>query len=547
MSSNMGRLISTNVSEWCKEVSKKGLMKKPNWKVVLTGLLILLYACSTHKKTTKSSSNATQPNIIYILADDLGYGELGAYGQQKIQTPNIDALAKSGMLFTQHYAGAPVCAPSRYMLMTGKHAGHAHIRGNDEWRERGEVWDFEKAVYDPNLEGQRPILQSTTTLGEVMQGAGYTTGIVGKWGLGAPLTDGIPTKNGFDFFYGYNCQRQAHQLYPKHLWKNEEKDWLDNELISPGKDNRLAEEADPLDLKNYQKWEQKDYAPAKMQSEVLQFIDDNKEQPFFMYYASPLPHLPLQVPHQYVEKYVKLFGDETPYDGKKSYFPNRYPNAAYAGMISYLDDQVGEIVAQLKSLGLYENTLIIFSSDNGPTYLGGVDAEYFDSAKPFSNAYGRTKGFTYEGGIRVPMIAAWPNRIKENSRSDHISAFWDVIPTFCELLGVKEPEGLDGLSFLPTLIGESATTQKQHEFLYWEFPSYQGQQAIRMGKWKGIRANIFKGNMKLALYNLETDLREERDIAADYPDIIAKMEAIMEKEHTPAEIERFKIKQLGDK
>ena len=316
--------------------------------------------------------------------------------------------------------------------MTGKHSGHARIRGNDEWAERGDVWNFEKAVNDPNLEGQRPILNSTVTLGEILQDAGYKTAIVGKWGLGAPLTEGIPNKNGFDFFYGYNCQRQAHQLYPKHLWKNEGKDWLNNEIIAPG--TKLDKGVDIFTLDSYKKYDQKDYAPAKMQTEVLGFIEENKDQPFFMYYASPLPHLPLQVPQEYVERYVKIFGNEEPYIGDKGYFPNRYPHAAYAGMITYLDDQVGEIVAKLKELGIYENTLIVFTSDNGPSYTGGVDAEFFDSANPFPNNYGRTKGFTYEGGIRVPMIASWPGKINAGSTTDHISAFWDVLPTFSELV-----------------------------------------------------------------------------------------------------------------
>jgi len=483
-----------------------------------------------------------KPNIIYILADDLGYGELGVYGQEKIQTPNIDALASNGMLFTQHYSGAPVCAPSRYMLLTGKHAGHARIRGNDEWAERGDVWDYEKAVNDPNLEGQRPILNTTVTLGKVLQNAGYKTAVVGKWGLGAPLTEGIPNKSGFDLFYGYNCQRQAHQLYPKHLWKNEEKIWLENELIAPR--TKLDSTANIADIKSYQKFEQKQYAPALMQQEVLQFIDDNKDQPFFMYYASPLPHLPLQVPHEYVDKYVKLFGEEDPYVGNRGYFPNRYPNAAYAGMITYLDDQVGEIIAKLKELDLYDNTIIVFTSDNGPTYTGGVDAEYFNSAKPFPNNYGRTKGFTYEGGVRVPMIASWPGKIEAGSTTDHISAFWDVMPTFGELVKSEVPNDIDGISFLPTLLGDK--TQTEHEFLYWEFPSYQGQQAVRMGDWKGVRKNIFKGNMIVELYDLKTDPAESNDVAALNPEIVAQIEAIMKREHTPAELDRFKIKELGD-
>ena len=509
----------------------KGLYKTS----VFALLAFLAFSCQSQKEEQK-------PNIIYILADDLGYGELGVYGQEKIQTPNIDALAGEGMLFTQHYSGAPVCAPARYMLLTGKHAGHARIRGNDEWKERGDVWDFEKAVNDPNLEGQRPILNSTVTLGEVMQNAGYKTGVVGKWGLGAPLTEGIPTKNGFDFFYGYNCQRQAHQLYPKHLWKNEEKVWLDNEIIAPN--TKLDKGADINDLASYKKYDQVDYAPALMQTEVINFIEENKDNPFFMYYATPIPHLPLQVPHEYVEKYLKIFGEEEPYVGNRGYFPNRYPNAAYAGMISYLDDQVGEIVQKLKELDLYENTIIVFTSDNGPTYLGGVDAEHFNSARPFSNDYGRTKGFTHEGGVRVPMIVSWPGKIKAGSKTDHISAFWDVMPTFGELVNQDVPEDIDGLSFLPTLMGEQ--TQKEHEFLYWEFSAYQGQQAVRMGDWKGIRKNIFKGNMKLELYNLATDMQELNNVADENPEIVKRIEQIMQEEHTPAEIERFKIKQLGD-
>lgn len=503
-------------------------------------VLITVVSCFVSCKREESVKE-NKPNIIYILADDLGYGELGVYGQEKIKTPNIDALASSGLLFTQHYSGSPVCAPSRYMLMTGKHAGHARIRSNDEWAERGPVWDYEKAVNDPNLEGQRPILNSTVTLGELFQAAGYKTAIVGKWGLGAPLTEGIPNKNGFDFFYGYNCQRQAHQLYPKHLWINEEKDWLNNEIVAPN--TKLDKGVDIFTLESYQKYDQKDYAPAKMQTEVLRFIEDNKDQPFFMYYASPLPHLPLQVPQEYVDRYVKIFGEEEPYLGDKGYFPNRYPHAAYAGMITYLDDQVGEIVAKLKELGIYENTLIVFTSDNGPSYTGGVDADFFNSANPFPNNYGRTKGFTYEGGIRVPMIASWPGKIEAGSTTDHISAFWDVLPTFGELVESDAPEDIDGISFLPTLFGEE---QAQHEFLYWEFPSYQGQQAVRMGDWKGIRKDIFKGNMKLELYDLKNDIAETTDVSDQYPDVVAQIEEIMKREHSPAEIEKFKIKQLGD-
>lgn len=507
------------------------LLMKP----LIAALVLMAAACSAPKPERK-------PNIIYILADDLGYAELGSFGQELIETPNLDALAASGMKFTQHYAGAPVCAPSRCVLLTGQHTGHAYIRGNDEWAERGEVWNFAKAVEDPNLEGQRPIPDSIPTIGNVLQKAGYKTAVVGKWGLGAPLTDGIPNNRGFDFFYGYNCQRQAHTLYPKHLWKNQDKVWLNNELVVPG--TKLDSAADPNDLASYAKFFQKDYAPKMMQDEVLGFIDQNQDNPFFLYYATPLTHAPLQVPQKYIDYYVKKLGEEEPYLGNRGYFPNRYPRAAYAAMVTYLDDQVGEIIQKLKDNGQYENTLIIFSSDNGPTYNGGTDSPYFDSAKPFKSEYGWGKGFTHEGGIRVPMIASWVGKIAPGSTSDLISAFWDVLPTLADVAGVEAPSKIDGISFLPELLGQKE--QEKHDFLYWEFPSYQGQQAVRMGDWKGIRKNIFKGNMDIELYDLKNDPAEQRNIAASNPGIVKRIELLMEREHSPALIDRFKIEELGD-
>jgi arylsulfatase len=490
-----------------------------------------------------SMDDNVPPNIIFFLADDLGYGELGSYGQRKIQTPNLDDLARNGMRFTQHYSGAPVCAPARCVFLTGLHTGHAFIRSNDEWRERGDVWDYAKATNDPNLEGQRPIPESTLTLGKQLQKAGYKTAIIGKWGLGGPLSDGIPNKQGFDYFYGYNCQRQAHNLYPVHLWENLEKDILNNALIPPG--TKLDEQADPYAEESYAMFEQTDYAPKKMQEKALAFIKAHKDEPFFLYYATPLPHLPLQVPRPYVNKYRALFGDEQPYIGDSGYFPNRYPRATYAGMISYLDDQLGELIATLKEEGIYNNTLIFFSSDNGPTSSGSVDVEFFDSAHPFSNDRGRIKGFTYEGGIRVPLIAAWPDHIEPGSVSDHISAFYDLMPTLSEIAGLAPPKVTDGISFKATLFNEGI--QEQHRFLYWEFPSYQGQQAVRMGKWKGIRKNIFEGNMKIELYDLETDLGETTDVSDQFPNIVHEIEQIMMQEHEPSTNERFKIKQLGDR
>lgn len=502
--------------------------------------LVFLIFYSVHG--CKNQDPIKKPNIIYILADDLGYGDLGAYGQQKIETPNLDGLAKNGIRFTDHYAGAPVCAPSRCVLLTGKHMGHAHIRGNDEWGERGDVWNFAKAVEDPNLEGQRPLPEGTNTIASLLKTAGYKTGMVGKWGLGAPLTDGIPTNRGFDFFCGYNCQRQAHTFYPKHLWKNEQKIWLNNELVVPG--TRLEEGADPYDEASYGKYALNDYSPDVMHKEAINFIRENKENPFFFYYASPIPHAPLQAPKKWVDKYVQKFGDEEPYDGSRGYFPCRYPKATYAAMVSYLDYQVGDLIRELKEQGIYENTIIIFSSDNGPTYNGGTESPWFNSGGLFKSEYGWGKGFVQEGGIRVPMIVSWPDKVKTGKVTNHISAFYDVLPTLCEAAGTEVPSDVDGKSFLAEILDR--TPIEKLDYYYWEFPSYKGQQAVRMGKWKAIRRNIFKGNMEIELYDLENDIQEQNNVASQYPDIVKRIEDIFKTEHVEPGIERFKMKELGD-
>ena len=517
-----------------KKINKHPINTLMKFFVVLFSLALLL-SCNTTVETK------VKPNIIYFLADDLGYGEVGVYGQTTIQTPNIDALASNGMLFTQHYSGAPVCAPARYMLLTGLHSGHAYIRGNDEWAERGDVWNYELASNNPEYEGQRPIPETTVTVAHKLKDAGYTTGIFGKWGLGAPNTEGVPNNQGFDQFFGYNCQRQAHNLYPPHLWKNDQKIKLNNELVAPR--TGLDSLADPNLDESYVKYNQKDYAPTVIHNEALAFIEQNKENPFFMYYASPLPHLPLQAPQEFIADYKQSLGSEEPYLGERGYFPNRTPRATYAAMISYLDKQLGDLVALLKELDIYENTLIIFTSDNGPTYTGGVDFEFFESSKPFQNGYGRTKGYLYEGGIRVPMIASWPNQIKPGTQSDLISSFYDIMPTLCDIADVKPPEHIDGLSFTNELLGQKQNT---HEYLYWEFPSYKGQQAVRMGKWKGIRKNIFDGNLAVELYDLDKDIAETTNIADAHPEIVKQIEEIMIKEHIPSDNERFKFKELGD-
>ena len=492
--------------------------------------VFLLSACQDKKQ----EATQTPPNIIYILADDMGYGELGCYGQDKIETPNIDKLSESGMLFTQHYSGSPVCAPARCNLLTGQHPGHAFVRGNHEWGSRGEVWNYRAMINDSTLEGQYPMPDSTITIAKLLQDAGYATAMVGKWGLGAPHTNSIPTKMGFDYFCGYNCQRIAHTYYPVFLYENEHRLYLDNDTVKPHKG--LKKGSDINDADSYKEFRLNDYAPDIMHTKALNFIKENKDHPFFLYYASPIPHLPLQAPEDWLKYYKEKFGNETPL-AKASYYPNQFPRAAYAAMISYLDEQVGNIVKELKELGLYENTLIIFTSDNGPTYID-ADVEWFSSANPFQTKTGRTKGYLYEGGIRVPMIASWPKVIPAASQTNHISAFWDVMPTLCNIAGIKAPVYTDGISFLPTLEGN---IQKQKDYYYWEFAGYNGQQAVRMGKWKGIRKDIKKGNLDIELYDLDNDIKEEHNLADKHPTIIKKIEDIMMREHHTASVDRFKL------
>ncbi|MEL6925202.1 MAG: arylsulfatase, partial [Bacteroidota bacterium] len=501
------------------------------------GWLLTVVACQYELEESRST-----PNIVLILADDLGYGELGSYGQSIIETPHLDQLAAEGMRFTQFYSGAPVCAPARCVLLTGQHAGHAHIRGNDEWKERGAVWDFAKAVNDITLEGQRPLPDSILTIAELLKASGYTTGAIGKWGLGAPETEGVPNRQGFDFFYGYNCQRQAHTFYPKHLWRNEEKHWLDNELVPPR--TPLPEGADPNDSTAYAKYQLREYTPTLMRQEAINFIQQYASDPFFLYYPTPIPHVPLQAPKHWVDYYRKKIGPEEPYTGDQGYFPCQYPKATYAAMISFMDETVGLMIEELKKQGIYDNTLILFTSDNGPTYVGGSDSPFFNSGGPFKSEYGWGKGFVHEGGIRVPLIASWPGKIAEGSTTDHASIFYDVLPTLCEVAGMKAPDDTDGISFLPTLLG--TPQPEQHAFLYWEFPAYKGQQAVRMGNWKGIRKNVLEGNTTIELYDLSTDLQEQNDVAAAHPEVVRQIETIMQREHQPASLERFKMTALGD-
>ncbi len=475
------------------------------------------------------------PNIVYVLADDLGYAELGCYGQKKIRTPNLDRLAREGMRFTQHYSGNAVCAPSRCVLMTGKHAGHAHVRNNRQAKLPAEVL----ARYGSEFPGQEPIPEAEVTIAEVLKQKGYATAAIGKWGLGQFGTSGDPNRQGFDLFFGYNCQAHAHTYYPALLWRNGEKVFLGNDPPIPGHAG-LAPGADPNDPASYAPFKGKDYSPDRMIDEALRFIRRNKDRPLFLYFPSTIPHVALQVPDEELKPYLGQW-DETPFTrAGGGYTPHQTPRAAYAAMISRLDKDFGRIMAELKALGLDGNTLVLFSSDNGTTHLEQeVDFKFFESVGPLRGL----KGSLYEGGIRVPMIARWPGKIKPGTTTDHISAFCDVLPTIAEAAGAAPPEGIDGLSFLPTLLGQPEK-QKQHEYLYWEFPAYGGQQAVRMGPWKAVRQNtLAKANrdpLRIELYDLDDDIGEQQDLADARPEIVRKAAAIMKHARRPSETFPFR-------
>lgn len=483
------------------------------WQTMIT---VTLAACSFTGPLLAENQTKRPPNVVFIMADDLGWGELGSYGQRKIMTPNIDKLASQGMRFTQHYSGSAVCAPARCVLMTAKHGGHAFIRNN------GEV----------QPEGQRPIPASEVTMAELFKHQGYVTGAFGKWGLGFPGSEGDPLNQGFDRFFGYNCQRHAHSYYPDYLWSDDQRIPLDNNPPVPGHAN-LPKDADPKDPKNYEKYQGSDYAPDRINEQVLAFIRDHKDEPFFCYYPTVIPHLALHVPQEELEPYLAKGWKESPLTSG-GYTPHATPRAAYAAMITRLDRYVGNVMNLLDELGLAENTIVVFTSDNGATHIGkAVDVQFFESVAGLRGL----KGSLYEGGIRVPCIVRWPGKVEANSKSNHISVFQDWMPTLMELTGAEEvilPEGIDGLSMAPTLLGE-ADNQKQRDYIYWEFQGYGGQQAVRMGNWKALRQNINKGNTNLQLYDLADNPAEQHNVAEDHPDIIAKMEQIMAKEHVPSE------------
>ncbi len=461
------------------------IMKK-NSPIAYTTFFLLLF--SLQAQAQKISS---KPNIILILADDLGYGDLGCYGQQKIATPNLDKLAKSGMRFTQFYAGATVCAPSRAALMTGLHTGHTAVRGNKGMKP----------------EGQFPLPDSTQTIAKILQQNGYNTGAFGKWGLGFPGSGAEPNNMGFKTFFGYNCQSLAHNYYPDHLWSNEKR------IDYPGN-----EESHSV------------YSADLIHGEAMKFVAAQNKKPFFLFLPYTVPHADLAVPHDSVyEHYVKLFNEkpQTPKAGNTLHTLDPYPHAAYAAMVSRLDKYVGEVVAAIAKKGMLENTLILFSSDNGPHKEGGNDPYFFNSNGGFTGI----KRDLYEGGIREPFIASWKGKIKAGSISNNIAALWDLFPTFQQLSAIPVAQNIDGISILPTLFGKPQTP---HKYLYWELHESGGKQAVLMGNWKAIRLNVSaNADGPIELYDISIDKAEKNNIAVLHPDVVKQMESIMQQAHVP--------------
>lgn len=470
------------------------------------------------------------PNIIFILADDLGYGDLGAFGQTKIRTPHLDRLAAEGMKLTQHYAGNAVCAPSRGVLMSGQHPGRTTIRAN-----RGMAKGGIRVVGQPETEGQFPIPDAELTLAEVMQQAGYATGGFGKWGLGGPDSTGAPLRQGFDRWFGYNCQAVAHNFYPTYLWDDDQVIQLNNPPFAAH--NTLRPDEDPNDPASYERFQGNEYSADLIADEALNFIRDQQDQPFFLYWPTTVPHVALQVPDDSLAEYLGEWEDP-PYPGGHGYIPHFKPLAAYAAMITRMDRDIGRAINLVEELGLTHDTIFIFTSDNGPLNgthqgLAGTDALFFNSHAGLRDG----KGTLYEGGIRVPTIVRWPGKVPAGSSSPRITGFEDWLPTLAAIAGVEEiPAEIDGINFAPTLRGE---TQPEREFLYREFPSYGGQQAIRVGEWKAIRRNLMpRGDaqpvIKTELYHLGKDPAESTDVAGEHPRVVARLEALMAAEHTPS-------------
>ena len=429
---------------------------------------------------------ADDPNIIYILADDLGYGDLGCYGQENIQTPSLDQMAAEGMRFTQHYAGSTVCAPSRCVLMTGKHLGHALIRGN----------------------GRDPLRPQDVTVAEVLQADGYRNALVGKWGLGEEGSTGVPTKQGFDYFYGYLNQHHAHNYYPAFLMRNEQRVPLKNEV--PGKGDWGTGVAT----------KKVEYSHDLFAAEALEFVDQNKDRKFFLYLALTIPHANNQAGDK---------GMETPDLGRYAEKDWTASAKGKAAMISRMDGDIGKLLARLKEHGIDDNTIVFFSSDNGPHQEGGADPAFFDSNGPLQGI----KRSLHDGGIRVPLIVRWPGRIEPGSTSDHVSYFGDMMATLAEVAGAQPPSDIDSISFLPTLLGQPQQ-QKQHDYLYWEFYEQGSKQSVRSGDWKAIREPMLVGEIEL--FNLADDIAEQNNLADQHPELVAQAAERMEQAHEPSKL-----------
>jgi arylsulfatase A-like enzyme len=448
------------------------------------GMLLL----AAVKVPSAQLSGEHPPNIVYIMADDLGIGHLGFNGQEKIQTPNIDRLRSEGIYCTQVYAGCSVCAPSRSVLMTGKHMGHTSVRGNS---------------------GGIPLLDDDVTVAEVLKSAGYATGGFGKWGLGDAHTTGEATRQGFEEFFGYYDQVHAHSYYPAYLWHSDRKYYL------PGNSGR---ESDGLtgDVRTQ-------YSHDEIETKTINFIHQNRDRPFFCYVPFTIPHTELLVPEDSLDQYAGEFSEPNPYvTDRKHYQDQRQPRAAFAAMITRMDRSVGRILRLLELLEIEENTVVFFTSDNGAQGGGGPDLEFFKGNKELRG----DKGTFYEGGIRVPMIVRWPGKIEPGATSDHVWYFADVLPTLAEIGGVREavPEGIDGISVVPSLVGpeQAGRPQKEHDYLYWELGSGNRlRQGLRMGEWKAVRNGP---DQPIELYNLSEDPTESTDLAEDHPEILSKME-----------------------
>ena len=457
-----------------------------------------IFSCQQAAEKTSE----TPPNVIFILADDLGYGDLGFLGQQYTETPNIDKLAAEGLFLSHHYAGSTVCAPSRSALLTGLHTGHTPIRGNSEVQP----------------EGQFPMTDTLMTLSKIFQEAGYVTGAFGKWGLGMNQTSGDPQNQGFGQFFGYLCQRYAHRYYPAYLWENGRK------VNLPGND-----------------WTNKvTYAPDVIQAKTLEFLEQNQSKPFFLFMPIVLPHAELAAPDDVIfQKYRTKFGEETPHVGPTggdygpemnipAYQSQPYPHATHAAMVERIDRIVGEVVAKLETLGLSENTILVFSSDNGPHREGGADPDFFDSNGIF-RGYKRD---LYEGGIRVPTIVKWPGKINPGTTSSHASAFWDWLPTFAELIGKEAPSEVDGISMLPSILGNGE--QQVHDHLYWEFHELGGRQAVQKGGWKLVKYQVKDAEKtSIELFDLASDPGETENLAASNPEKVKELEDLIQKAHRP--------------